>query len=226
MNLDEVNEVIYTRRKTIAVLVGPGGWVVVRAPLRTSRARIQVFLRSKAEWIAAARQKMAAVPVPGEAVKFVEGEKIPYLGMPHPLRFATRVRGGLVFEPKEGFILQADRQDEANKLLKKFYQAETRRLVSEWVDHYQRPGMVPTAIRVTSARTRWGSCSGKNGLSFSYRLAMVPVEVIGYVVAHEMAHIRQHNHSKACWSVVEELRPGYRKERAWLKAHGAELPLL
>lgn len=80
-------------------------------------------------------------------------------------------------------------------------------------------------VRITSARTRWGSCSGKNNLNFTYRLAMAPLNVIEYVVVHELAHLKHRNHSKAFWNEVGMIKPDYRKDRDWLKKNGFHLTL-
>jgi predicted metal-dependent hydrolase len=76
-------------------------------------------------------------------------------------------------------------------------------------------------IRDTS--TRWGSCSTQGTLSFSWRLALAPREILDYVVVHELCHLRHHDHSRRFWSLVGEVRPGYADQEAWLDAHGWEL---
>lgn len=78
-------------------------------------------------------------------------------------------------------------------------------------------GVEPTGIRITSARTRFGSCSAKNSLSFSWRLMDYPEEAIDYVVVHELAHIRHHNHSKAFYAFIERFLPDYRQRAALLR---------
>jgi predicted metal-dependent hydrolase len=78
-------------------------------------------------------------------------------------------------------------------------------------------------IRVAGQRSRWGSCSSRGTLSFNWRLAFAPVEVLDYVVVHEVCHLREPNHSSRFWRLVEELRPDYRDQLAWLGEHGPEL---
>jgi predicted metal-dependent hydrolase len=78
-------------------------------------------------------------------------------------------------------------------------------------------------IRVGGQRTRWGSCSPTGTLSFNWRLALAPAEVLDYVAVHEVCHLREPNHSRRFWRVVEERRPEYREQRAWLNEHGSEL---
>lgn len=78
-------------------------------------------------------------------------------------------------------------------------------------------GVQPTAVRITSAKTRFGSCNGKNALCFSWRLMQYPLEAVDYVVVHELAHIRHHNHSAAFYAFVESILPDYRTRAALLR---------
>ncbi|MBQ8683897.1 MAG: M48 family metallopeptidase [Clostridia bacterium] len=78
-------------------------------------------------------------------------------------------------------------------------------------------GVTPTGFRVTGAQKRFGSCSGKNSLCFSWRLMLYPAEAVDYVVVHELAHIRHHDHSKAFWALVEKTMPDYRTRQKMLK---------
>lgn len=78
-------------------------------------------------------------------------------------------------------------------------------------------GVMPTGIRITAASKRFGSCSAKNSLCFSYRIMMYPPEVIDYVIVHELAHIKHHDHSAAFYAFVESILPDYRQREAVLK---------
>jgi predicted metal-dependent hydrolase len=80
-------------------------------------------------------------------------------------------------------------------------------------------------IRISSARTRWGSCSTTGNLSFTWRLVLAPLEVIDYVVIHELVHTTIKNHSPAFWHRVAEIMPGYKQQVTWLKRNGRFLSL-
>jgi predicted metal-dependent hydrolase len=84
-------------------------------------------------------------------------------------------------------------------------------------------GVSYARIQVRGQRTRWGSCSARGTLSFNWRLALAPLEVLDYVVVHEVCHLREANHSRRFWRLVESRRPGWREQRAWLREHGPEL---
>jgi predicted metal-dependent hydrolase len=84
-------------------------------------------------------------------------------------------------------------------------------------------GVVPARIQIRDQRSRWGSCSTRGTLSFNWRLVLAPFEVLDYVVVHELCHLREPNHSRRFWSLVEKRRPDWQAQRDWLHEHGPEL---
>ena len=105
---------------------------------------------------------------------------------------------------------------------------EARRAARELVtmvaeEEAEALGVSFARIEVRGQRTRWGSCSARGTLSFNWRLVLAPFEVLDYVVVHELCHLREPNHSPRFWRLVAERRPGWRAQRDWLRAHGAEL---
>ncbi|MBE6928842.1 MAG: M48 family metallopeptidase [Ruminococcaceae bacterium] len=85
-----------------------------------------------------------------------------------------------------------------------------------------RMGVAYTRFTITGARTRWGSCSGKNALSFSWRTMLLPPECREYVVVHELCHILQHNHSAAFWREVKKILPDYREREGKIRTFSKE----
>jgi predicted metal-dependent hydrolase len=99
-----------------------------------------------------------------------------------------------------------------------------RELVSALAEEEaERLGVAYRRIRIGGQRTLWGSCSPGGTLSFNWRLVLAPLEVLDYVVVHEVCHLRVPNHSRAFWGLVEGRRPHWREQRAWLREHGPEL---
>lgn len=102
---------------------------------------------------------------------------------------------------------------------------QARALLPERVEYYSGiMGVTPTGVKITSAKSRWGSCSGKNSLCFSYRLMLLPPSLVDYIVVHELAHIRVRNHSGDFYSEVAVYLPDYKARIARLKSIEKELP--
>lgn len=125
---------------------------------------------------------------------------------------------------------------EGDRLLVPGEEAFMARRVRDWVKSLAREEITRLAqakavqlgvrikrISVRDTVSRWGSCSSDGALSFSWRLAFAPYPVMDYVVCHEVAHIKEHNHGPAFWKRVAELCPGHKEARAWLRKHGATL---
>jgi hypothetical protein len=107
-------------------------------------------------------------------------------------------------------------------------EAEARLAARELVcmraeDEAQRLGVTYRSIRIGDQRSLWGSCSPCGTLSFNWRLVLAPLDVLDYVVVHELCHLRVPNHSPRFWRLVEHARPGWRDQRDWLREHGPEL---
>ena len=116
---------------------------------------------------------------------------------------------------KERNANRVELSDEQVKQLR--HKAKT--LLPSRVEYYSAiMGVKPTGIKITSATTRWGSCSAKNVLCFPYRIMLLPDELIDYIIVHELAHIKEKNHSKAFYAVVAQYMPDYKDRQKRLKA--------
>ena len=142
-----------------------------------------------------------------------------------PFKTADSVLQELVFQ-KRDWIEKTIKKQVAKKSDRPELSADEIRLLKEKakqilpgkVEYYgKRMSLLPTSLKITSAKTRFGSCSAKNGICFSYRLMMYPEEAIDYVVVHELAHIKYHDHSKRFWGLVERYMPDYKSRRELLK---------
>ena len=183
-----------------------------RAAIRDGLA----FAQERAGWI---EDRLGALPA---AVPFRAGTVLPLIGKPlllgRPRNGARRVRrvGGLLEVP------DTDRQ--FAERVRRWLIAEARREIGERANalaaRIDRP-IRRLAIRDTA--TRWGSCSAAGGLSFSWRLVLAPPRVLDYVVAHEVAHLREMNHGGRFWRLVHELAGDPMAERAWLRRNGSRL---
>ncbi|MGB8213107.1 MAG: SprT family zinc-dependent metalloprotease [Anaerolineales bacterium] len=214
-----IDKLVRSRRRTVAIVIERDGTLTVRAPLRLAEARIREFVESHAGWIAKnqARRLVAAPPPPK---RYVAGETFFYLGQLYPLSIVPSQRPALTFDGA-GFRLAQSALPKAGEAFVRWYKGQAALLLQERVPalagkygfHYEK-------IRISSARTRWGSCSSRGTLSFTYRLVMAPPEVLDYVILHELVHTRIQNHSKTFWNRVAELMPDYKGRLDWLKKNG------
>ena len=219
-----INRIVRSRRKTVALVVTPEGHLEVRAPQRLSRDQIDAIVAQKANWILKNLERSRKASAAGTTRELAEGARIWYLGSSYPLQVSERGAARVQFS--KGLSLPRSALPKAADLLAAWYKNQARLILTERTEFYALQfGLKYRSIRITSARTRWGSCSRLNGLSFTWRLAMAPMEIIDYIVIHELAHILQKNHSRAFWAQVERMLPDYRSRRAWLKANGRLLDL-
>ncbi|MGD0611384.1 MAG: SprT family zinc-dependent metalloprotease [Anaerolineales bacterium] len=211
-------QLIRSRRRTIALIVREDGSLVVRAPLHSAEEDIRTFVESKAAWI---RRTQARVDesLRARIKKFEPGEQFWYLGKTYPLVIVPPSRSALVWD--SAFHLSSSSRANAERVFIYWYKAEAARILSERVSWYaEQGGFAYRRIRITSARTRWGSCSPDGTLCFSYRLVMAPQEAIDYVAVHELVHLKLKNHARAFWTQVEAIMPDYRPRLDWLNRNG------
>jgi predicted metal-dependent hydrolase len=223
MNMSvEIDQIIRTKRKTIALIIRPDGSLLVRAPLRAPNRSIHEFVVNNTQWIekTRARMKDAAPPPPKQ---YVAGEEFEYLGCSYPLEIVANQKKSLLLED-EKFKLALSVQGKAALIFEHWYKERARQILSERVDFHARlEGFQYSRIGITSARTRWGSCSASGALNFSWRLIQAPMEAVDYVVVHELVHTLIHDHSKRFWKRLEQSMPDYRERRKWLRSNGHRL---
>ena len=219
-----IDQVIRTTRKTFSLEIKPDGRLIVRAPKYATQAQILDLVAIKKTWIEKSRARMAHTFAKHKPKNFKPGETFWYLGEQYPLKMKNRSRPPLELDGV--FLLSRTHKNQAKEVFIAWYREESRTITHNFIREYQEKyHFKVNQVRITSARTRWGSCSTKNNINFTYRLCMAPLRVIDYVVLHELIHLKHHNHSKAFWNGVENIKPEYRKDRDWLKKHGPVLTL-
>lgn len=206
-------EIIRSRRRTIALVIDNDGELIVRAPFFANNYDINHFITEKQDWIIEksleVKRKIDNCPI----LTLEEGETISYLGNQCVIH-----RGFVknVYCDGESFLLPET--DDAKDKLIAWFKKDAARILKERVEHFAALMHVePCGIRITSAKTRWGSCSYKNHLNFSWRLIMCPQEVVDYVVVHELCHIYHKDHSKNFWNSVAKVDVSYLEHERWLK---------
>ncbi len=204
-----------SKRKTLALYVR-NGKVEVRAPLKIPKADIDKFVASKEKWIADKLAESTERREQRDAFCLNYGDTIMYLGKMYPI---AAKQGGRVGFDGERFYMPPDlNHDQIKYTCTRLYRMLAKHdLTNKVLDFAKRMNVQPIAVKVNGAKSRWGSCSGKKSLNFSWRLIMAENDVVDYVVVHELAHITEMNHSERFWAIVEGVLPGYQERRQRLK---------
>lgn len=184
------------------------------------------LLRKKGRWILDKLAKYASEQPITKGKELKSGYFIPYLG--RHLKVVTRYDPGTVncvkLEKNRLLVDLNSRNGRLNLVLEWWYRQQAEKLIKERADELcPRLGVAYNRLTVRGAKTRWGSCSQKGNLNFNWKLMMAPEPVIDYVIIHELAHLKEMNHSKNFWKLVAEHCPKWRTHRKWLKSHEAEL---
>ena len=220
--MDEpASTVVRSQRKTVTLTIDRSGSLTVRAPYRADSVWLDALVRRHAGWIEKKRAQIAAENAAFPPFTFREGAPLPYLGQTLALTFAdcpaVAIRRGALLLPFGSVSeeLIAWLRGQAQVLL-----AERTASFAEFM------GVSFQSVSVTRARTRWGSCSAADRLSFTWRLIFCEPAAIDYVVVHELAHIEHKNHGAAFWARVQSVLPGFAEQRDWLKRHRRLLQIL
>ncbi len=221
----KIEKIVRTkRRKTIALQITDDATLIIRAPLNVSDQTIKNVVAKHKEWIIRKRDEIFSRDPKFVKKEFVDGEGFLYLGKNYKLTIVNRQHEPLVF--KNGFYLLKTYLPIAKEIFINWYKEKAYEKISERVEWYARKrGFKYNRINITNAQKRWGSCSSKGNLNFSWRLIMAPLPVIDYVVVHELVHLEEKNHSKLFWDKVKMLMPDYKKHKIWLKNNGYLLRL-
>ena len=210
------------RRRTIGISVDAHGLKVV-APLRAPWREIDGFLHEKRRWITAKLAEWSRAPKP-PLLLGMSGESLPLFGEPHVLEVHEGARK-VVCEP--GLLIVSAPRWRALETLARWLKLRALEALEPRVAHYAaRLGIAAPPLKLSNARTQWGVCMEHGGIRLSWRLVHLKGDLADYVVAHEVAHLIELNHSFRFWALVAGLYPDWRAARERLELAGASLPLL
>jgi hypothetical protein len=213
-----------SRRRTISITVGAGG-LAVRAPSAARWRDIEAFLAAKARWILTRLDKWRDAPRPARLIG-VDGESLCVAG--EQLRLEVR-RGARAAPRAPGALVLAVRDPLDGTAVRRALVRSLKRIALEAfepraAEYAARLGLGPPRVALSSARSRWGSCAANGCIRLAWRLVHVSPRLADYVIAHEVAHLVELNHSRRFWSVVESMYPDARDARRELRLAGATIP--
>ncbi len=198
-------KIVYSKRKSLGIQISRSGEVIVRAPRGVKVEFIDSVIKQKEDWI---KSKLESVNQYG--FSFSEGDTVLYLGEKYSIHFTDSNK----IEVKDNLLLVPNGLDIEN--LKNWYKFKAEKLIiarfKELAKDYDYKN-----IRLSNAKTRYGSCNSKGNINLSWRLIFTPTFVIDYVILHELEHLNHMNHSKQFWNSVEQILPDYKLAKKWLK---------
>ncbi len=217
-------QIMRSKRRSIGLQITKQAELVVRAPFFVSERMIEQVIREKSKWIERTQARIRASAAFASPKKFEEGERFSFLGETYSLKFVDGAKERL--ELNETFDLAREFIKWAPDIFETWYRKRAIHYLEPLVqEHAARLDVRYKKIKINGSQGRWGSCSADGNLNFTWRLMMAPRDVIRYVAAHEVAHLKEQNHSARFWKVVAFLDPDYRKQEIWLKKHGNQLSL-
>ena len=206
-------------RRSISLLIDHGK-LEVRAPFLTDDGTIIRWVKSKSSWI---QKKLSQIPEYREH-KFIDGELFYYLGSQYPLRFDENVKNDrritAKLSPENRGVFIANNKTQLQKL----YRYLARNYLAKRLKELSKYTNIPyEKMRLSSAHTRWGSCSSNGTISLNWKLIMAPAGIIDYVIIHELCHVRHMNHSRLFWQLVTHYLPDCKERQKWLRQNSNKL---
>jgi predicted metal-dependent hydrolase len=213
------------RRRTIGISVSRERELRVLAPTGVPARKLERVVRARLPWVRRKLAEFAALGPPPSPLRFVDGERLPYLGRTYRLALVDGdgVLGAPVALRHGRFELARDLDGKARAALVHWYTERARARLGARVAHYaQLVGATPSGVVVRDLGTRrWGVCDGRTRVvSFHWELVIQAPEIVDYVVVHELAHLHEPNHGPRFWRRVTAVMPDWKQRRGALARHG------
>ncbi len=213
--------------KNITIRINEKGEVYVIAPLNVSYPSIEEIVKNKIGWIQESVKIAKTRIYKMKSLGLLDGRKLLWMGNLLKIEVQQADIKKCYVEIVEDKIIVYGRdvllknEENIKKSICEFYRQKAKIIFRKRVDIYRKNlNVYPKKITIRCQKTRWGSCSSDGNINFNYKILMAPVEIIDYVVVHELCHLVHMNHSKDYWRLVESIIPQYKSRRKWLKCNG------
>ena len=212
-------QIKYSNRKTLNISVERDRSIVVRAPHYLTADKIDKVVQSKRQWIKEKLNHAQKYPLVSENKEFVSGETLMYLGKNYQLLVVDEEIEGIEFDQR--FKISKANQPKANELFKKWYLKQALIKIEPLATKYAKSlGVQYNQFKTSEMKYRWGSCTPANNIIFNWRIIKAPMYVLEYLVAHELVHLIENNHTPRFWNILSIQVPNYERAKNWLKKNG------
>jgi len=223
-------EVVYRNRRTMAIQIKPPDDIRVLVPKGASEKEILCAVKSKSSWIVKKLAELDDLGYEKIDKKYCDGEIFMFLGENYPLKINIdeKIKKDYVDFFDNQIVVNVREKSDKNikKVLEKWYRAESMEKILDNVKKYANYIKVkPRNIKVKTQKKRWGSCTSNRDMYFNWKISMAPVEVIDYIVLHEMCHLVHMNHSAEFWDFLYQIMPDYKDKKDWLKRNGFKMEI-
>ncbi|MGL5716606.1 MAG: M48 family metallopeptidase [Paraclostridium sp.] len=213
------------RKKTISLYIERDGNLKLIAPVDITVEEIERVIHEKARWIISNQLDWQEMNKNKKERQIVDGEGFFYLGKSYKLKLADDLEVDMKLY-RGRLYLNAKKIKKSGEIFKNFYREKAKLKFTERVDYYKKMmGVEPQEIKIINLQSRWGSCTEDAKLIFNWKIIMAPLDIIDYVVVHELAHIKFKNHSSEFWNLVDKVLPDFQKKKDWLKENGVKLDI-
>ncbi|MPW24498.1 DUF45 domain-containing protein [Alkalibaculum sp. M08DMB] len=222
-------DVVYRNRKTMEIRITPPSTVTVITPEKLKQEDIIKMVKKKESWIYNKLEKFEKNSEEYTMKEYIKGEEYLYLGYIYTLDFKNSGHTKINIYLESNIIVvdtAVQDRDIIKTELEEWYRKRAINVIEQRVSLYQSYFFeIPKQVRAKSQKQRWGSCTWDNKLLFNWKIIMAPLEIIDYIVVHEMCHMVEKNHSSKYWDLVSSIIPEYKKYKEWLKDKGHKLTL-
>lgn len=218
------------RRRSLGIEVS-NAKVVVRVPYFVAFSEAEQFVRAKSVWIQQKLEQQAQFISTVPERVYTDASQLPFLGRhltlvinqqskPNVIQYGDQLIVGI---SSRGRLTE---EEKARRLVVEWYQRKALHLLTLKTDALvRRLGLTHAGVTVKATRSKWGHCTIQGAIQYNWQILLAPEPIVDYLVAHEVSHLRHHNHSAEFWQLVASVCPDYKSCRAWLKANGAQLIL-
>ncbi|QGK73188.1 M48 family metallopeptidase [Flavobacterium sp. SLB02] len=226
MRLSELEiELIRSNRKTVSIHIERDGSVSARIPETITEEEIQKVLQSKEYQIHKNLAQWSQLNQTKVEREYVNGQSFLYLGRNYRLQFVEEKLETLIFN-KGYFHLSYSDKNQARNMFINFYKEKLNEKLKPIIKRYKgQLGVNIKEIKIMELQNRWASCSVKGNVNFHWKCAMAPIDVLNYIVAHELTHLIHPNHNTSFWNELDKVMPNYNEQVNWLKRNGAGMDL-